>query len=57
MYILFAFMRPFRGKKPFIGTTRYASVASHLGHELGRKDDMESLGYMLVYMAKGILPW
>ena len=48
---------PFKDGKQFIGTTRYASVGSHLGFELGRKDDIESLGYVLLYMLKGIVPW
>jgi len=41
----------FNENKPFIGTTRYASIAAHRGHELGRKDDLESLGYVLIYLS------
>ena len=47
----------FKKNKPFIGTTRYASLAAHKGYELGRKDDLESLMYVLIYLHKGILPW
>ncbi|CAD8148799.1 unnamed protein product [Paramecium pentaurelia] len=36
---------PFKDKKSFIGTARYASVAAHKGFEIGRKDDLESLMY------------
>lgn len=43
--------------KPFIGTLRFSSEAAHLGLEISRKDELESLGYTLLYMFKGNLPW
>jgi len=40
----------------FIGTTAFVSINSHLGSELGRQDDLESLAYVLFYFLWGFLP-
>lgn len=48
---------PYKDKKSFIGTTRYAPLAAHEGIELSRKDDLESLIYVWVFLMKGNLPW
>ena len=47
----------FSDKKKFCGTARYAGIAAHKNQEQSRKDDLESIGYILVYMYKGKLPW
>lgn len=40
-----------------IGTTKYASINVHNGKTYSRRDDIESLMYVFLYMLTGELPW
>lgn len=43
--------------QPMVGTPRFASAFTHMGLEPSYRDDMESLGYIWIYLMKGRLPW
>jgi len=47
----------YRENKPLVGTPAFASSRASRGCEQGRRDDLEALGYMLVYFLNGSLPW
>ena len=47
----------FKNLKKACGSMRYLSINGNMGLELSRRDDLESFGYMLIYISKDNLPW
>jgi serine/threonine protein kinase len=47
----------YRTGKTLTGTARYCSLYTHHGMEQSRRDDIECLSYIIIYLAKGSLPW
>ena len=47
----------FMAGKNLIGTCRYVSLNAHLGYELSRRDDLLTLGFVMINFVRGRLPW
>ena len=47
----------FNNLKLTYGSLRYLSINGNKGYEQSRRDDLASLGYMLIFLATGNLPW
>ena len=48
---------PHRRGKGLLGTPRYTSIRCHQHHEQSRRDDVESLLFMILYLYHSRLPW
>ncbi len=48
---------PFSKDRRLTGTARYSSINALSGCEQGRRDDLESIAYLIIYFLKGRLPW
>ncbi len=48
---------PLTNKRSLTGTARYASVHAMEGLEQSRRDDLEGVMYVLIYLLRGNLPW
>lgn len=48
---------PYQVGKEFLGSSQFVSINTHMGLEQSRRDDLEALGYVMIFLMKGTLPW
>ena len=48
---------PYKENRNLTGTARYVSINTHLGVDQSRRDDLESIAYVLIFFLKRTLPW
>ena len=49
--------KPMQKNKKLTGTARYASINALKGYDQSRRDDLESVAYVIAYLLRGNLPW
>ena len=49
--------KPMQKNKKLTGTARYASINALKGYDQSRRDDLESVEYVIAYLLRGNLPW
>lgn len=48
---------PFKSGKSLVGSINYSSLAAQKGFELSRRDDLESILYIILFLINGKVPW
>ncbi|KAI5987266.1 kinase-like domain-containing protein [Pisolithus albus] len=48
---------PYKKRVPFVGSETFASIRALRGRQQSRRDDLQSLAYVLIYLLSGFLPW
>ena len=56
-YLKYGIHSKYKEGKKRKGNIHFISINVHNGIKVSRRDDIESLGYNLVYFMKGKLPW